>query len=425
MTVRKSLIPLLAAAGVGLATGLVAAPPLTTVQDVLYKADGTRFNGSAVVSWRSFEASDSSAITMHNITVNIVDGQLRVQLVPNAGVTPATYYAVKYSSDGKIQFEEAWMVPSSSRPVRLRDVRVAAPAAITAPEQLTEADIAGLVSDLNARPTRGPGFAPGRAAVISATGTLESATGDPADCVRVDGSSGPCGSGGGISPGFVDNESPAGAVDGSNGSFTLSSTPSPAGSLALYRNGMLMKAGQDYTAGDRTISFVAAAVPQPGDTLLASYRRQGSGVAGPTPEVLCSGAGISVTQTGESSLGACQIAASILAAGDRVEAQFDYSHTGTQGGFTVSVTWGATQVLNRSASAGETLASGKIEAAVADDGTQISAQTWGGTLALAAGVVNATDAAGGGLTIDFRGSLATAGDTLKLRQFTVVRYPAF
>ena len=28
-----------------LALAAVAAPPLTTIQDVLYKADGTRFNG--------------------------------------------------------------------------------------------------------------------------------------------------------------------------------------------------------------------------------------------------------------------------------------------------------------------------------------------------------------------------------------------
>ena len=33
-------------AAVWLAVSLCAAPPLTTIQDVLYKADGTRFNGS-------------------------------------------------------------------------------------------------------------------------------------------------------------------------------------------------------------------------------------------------------------------------------------------------------------------------------------------------------------------------------------------
>lgn len=61
---------------------LLAAPPLATVQDVLYKADGTRFNGVAFIEWRSFQASDLSNIATHSVTVPIVDGNLRVQLVP-------------------------------------------------------------------------------------------------------------------------------------------------------------------------------------------------------------------------------------------------------------------------------------------------------------------------------------------------------
>jgi hypothetical protein len=43
-------------AGGLLATSAVAVPPLTTIQDVLYKADGTRFNGTLTISWSSFDA---------------------------------------------------------------------------------------------------------------------------------------------------------------------------------------------------------------------------------------------------------------------------------------------------------------------------------------------------------------------------------
>jgi hypothetical protein len=43
-------------------------------------------------------------------------------------------------------------------------------------------------------------------------------------------------------------------------------------SLLLYRNGLLMKAGLDYTLSGTNIGFVAGATPQPGDVLLASYR---------------------------------------------------------------------------------------------------------------------------------------------------------
>jgi hypothetical protein len=407
-----------------LAAGLAAAPSLTTVQDILYKADGTRFNGTAVVSWRSFEASDRSAITMHNLTVKIVDGNLRVQLVPNAGATPAAHYAVKYSSDGKIQFEESWLVPASSRAVRLRDVRVAAPAAVEASGQLTEDDVAGLVADLNARPVRGPGYAPGRAAVISAGGTLESAVGDPADCVRVDGSSGPCGGGGGADPGFVDNESPAGAVDGSNVVFSLTATPSPARSLALYRNGMLMKAGEDYTLADRGITFVEAAAPQPGDTLLASYRRQMTAVPVTTPQVLCSGTGASTSETAAAVLGACEIPAGLLAAGDRLEVRFDYTHAGSQAGFTFTAAWNDTVMVSRTAGAGESLASGRAEAVLAEDATQISAQTWGAQLSLGTAVASAPAAAGALVRIELRGGIAAAEASLKLQHYTVIRYPA-
>jgi hypothetical protein len=39
--------------------------------------------------------------------------------------------------------------------------------------------------------------------------------------------------------GFQDQDLPAGIVDGSNNSFTLSAAPHPASSLDVYRNGLL------------------------------------------------------------------------------------------------------------------------------------------------------------------------------------------
>src|SRR5436305_6723524 len=108
-----------------LASACYAGPPLTTIQDVLYKADGTRFNGALIVSWNSFQAVDSSAIVTQSTTVKVVDGNLRVQLVPSTTATPAGAYSVTYNSDGRIQFQERWAVPSSAQPVRLRDVRTA------------------------------------------------------------------------------------------------------------------------------------------------------------------------------------------------------------------------------------------------------------------------------------------------------------
>ena len=110
-----------------------------------------------------------------------------------------------------------------------------------------------------------------------ALGALESATGNATDCMHVDGSSGPCGD---ATPSFVDADALTGIVDGSNTSFSLSNAPNPAASLAVYRNGMLDKAGVDYTVNGGSIQFLAASTPQPGDTLLASYRLTAEGSGG-------------------------------------------------------------------------------------------------------------------------------------------------
>src|SRR5450432_1843419 len=99
-------------AAVWLASSALAAPPLTTIQDVLYKADGTRFNGTLTISWTSFEAIDSSAITTQTTTVTVVAGNLRVQLVPTTTAVPPANYSVKYNSDGRTSFGETWAVPS-------------------------------------------------------------------------------------------------------------------------------------------------------------------------------------------------------------------------------------------------------------------------------------------------------------------------
>lgn len=52
-----------------------------------------------------------------------------------------------------------------------------------------ESDVTGLVSDLAARPLKGLGFAPSRAAVINSSGAIDGALGNAGDCVLVDGTS--------------------------------------------------------------------------------------------------------------------------------------------------------------------------------------------------------------------------------------------
>ena len=72
---------------------------------------------------------------------------------------------------------------------------------------------------------------------------------------------------------FADAETPTGTINGVNATFTLANSPSPAGSLLLFKNGQLMKAaGADYTLTGNSIAFVSGAIPQTGDVLLAQYR---------------------------------------------------------------------------------------------------------------------------------------------------------
>src|SRR5687767_14773289 len=155
-----------------------AAPPLTSINDVLYKADGTRFRGVAYIEWKSFTATDSSSIATSSITAQINEGVLRVQLVPTT-TTVSAYYSVRYYSDGSAQFSELWAVPPSAIALRVVDVRISsAPMAAAEPAPVAITDVIGLSAELSARPTKGPGFLPSRVAMIDATGSLEAVTGN-------------------------------------------------------------------------------------------------------------------------------------------------------------------------------------------------------------------------------------------------------
>ncbi len=113
---------------------------------------------------------------------------------------------------------------------------------------------------------KGAGFGTNAVAVVDDNGLIETAVGDPGSCVFVDGTTGPCGQ-----TTYADAETPGGAMDGVNTTFTLANTPLGS-SLMLFLNGLYMTANLDYTLTGSSIQFVPGAIPQPGDTLIASYR---------------------------------------------------------------------------------------------------------------------------------------------------------
>lgn len=421
-------LALLTAGAMGTAAGQ---PALTTIQDTLYRADGTRFTGTMIIRYNSFLAGDTSNIATSNLTLPIVNGTLRVQLVPTTTATAGAQYAVTYNSQGINQFTETWAVPPTTMPVRVRDVRVATgtvmgPAAVTTPVQI--GDVVGLSNALAVRPTEGVGFGIGRTAVINQAGQIDAASGNLGDCVRVDGSSGPCGGGGGVGGSFADAEVPMGAVNGSNAVFTLAATPSPAGSLELFLNGLLMRQGADYQISGNSVTFFLASVPQTGDLLVASYRFANpnnplSSLA--SPQVVCSSTGSSTSSTTLTELGSCTLAAGLLGAGDRLEVQVQYAHAGTTTGFTGAVQMGSTTVASRAAGATEALLAGHTSFGIYGGGQVWDTQTWGIALSLAANAGTASENTAQAVRVSLQGQMAGAtSDSVFLRNFTVIRYPA-
>jgi len=227
------------------------------------------------ITWSSFQAGNGANIATANLTLPIVNGALRVPLVPTGTASAGAQYNITYSNNGVNEFTEAWSVPPSALPFAVRAVRVSG-GTVVGPQPVTTSiqisDVTGLQNELTIRPMEGTGYAIGRTAVINNAGQIDAAVGNLSDCVRVDGSSGPCGSGGGLIPSYSDAETPSGPVDGVNQTFTLMFAPSPTASLELYLNGLLMEAGVDYQLSGNTVMFLVGSTPQPGDLVLANYR---------------------------------------------------------------------------------------------------------------------------------------------------------
>jgi len=75
------------------------------------------------------------------------------------------------------------------------------------------------------------------------------------------------GSSGGL---FVDDETPSGTINGSNTVFTLANVPNPASSVEVFLDGMMQRAGVDYSLSSATVTFTSA--PISGAILRAYYR---------------------------------------------------------------------------------------------------------------------------------------------------------
>lgn len=103
----------------------VAQATTTTVADTVYLADGTPAQGTLIITWPAFLTASGTAIAGGATSVTLgTNGALSVDLIPNAGASPAeVYYTVIYQlGPGEVK-TEYWLVPVSTTAVTLDAVR--------------------------------------------------------------------------------------------------------------------------------------------------------------------------------------------------------------------------------------------------------------------------------------------------------------
>lgn len=99
-------------------------PGMTTISDVLYRADGTPARGTLLISWPAFTTADNGAVAAGSMDVALgTSGEVQVELAPNAGASPAgTYYKVVLKLEDGTSSTEYWVVPASS-PAKIAGIR--------------------------------------------------------------------------------------------------------------------------------------------------------------------------------------------------------------------------------------------------------------------------------------------------------------
>jgi lysophospholipase L1-like esterase len=93
--------------------------PTTTVQDTVYRADGTAAAGTVLISWPAFTTATGRTVAAGSTSVAIgAGGSLSVPLVANSGSTPmGSYYTVVYHLSDGTETRSYWVVPASAYPV--------------------------------------------------------------------------------------------------------------------------------------------------------------------------------------------------------------------------------------------------------------------------------------------------------------------
>src|SRR5437667_3972574 len=113
------------------------APAMTTIGDVVYRADGTPAAGTLLISWPAFVTADSKPVSAGRMSFNIAAaGHVDLALAPNQGAAPSgTFYTVLYKLDDGTTNTEYWVVPTSS-PTSIAAIRTRLASASAVPQQV-------------------------------------------------------------------------------------------------------------------------------------------------------------------------------------------------------------------------------------------------------------------------------------------------
>ncbi len=253
------------------ANAVFAQSTLTQIRDTVANPDGTPFNGTVAITWNGSTGSNSGTSPL-STSARIYNGTLSVLLVPTTTASAGTFYqVVYYNTGGAVAWTETWQVPPSTTPLTLSAVRTST----------TEG-------------SSGSGTGSGSGGTTSSGGgqyatlpiSINQVTSLSADLASINSavaalgtqinSLGAVGAAGTTTATFIDGEVPVGTIDGSNSTFSLSQSPVPAGSLNIFRNGLLQSIGVDYTLSGSAVTFLSGSIPRATDVIAAYYRIAGA-----------------------------------------------------------------------------------------------------------------------------------------------------
>jgi hypothetical protein len=327
MVKLRQLLKTVLIAATLVASSAFAQTNLTQILDIITNPDGTPFSGTVVITWNGYSGSGSGTVSRLSTSARVYNGALSVLLVPTTTASPGTYYQVVYtSSDATVTWVETWQVPPSTTAMTLTQVRLTSTKGTgggtgggggggpyaTLPIAISQ--VTGLASSLssinntlntvqtnatalgNSLTTLNTTVTSLSASVNShetsisnlsaSVGTLTSSVNTQATTLTnltnlVNGLNSTVNalSASSSNAVFVDSETPAGTIDGVNTAFSLANPPAPASSLILFRNGLALAPGVDYSLNGSAITFTGVNFPRGGDTLRASYRIPGSGAS--------------------------------------------------------------------------------------------------------------------------------------------------